>query len=49
VPDGVAIPLHGATRTQGAGSRGKGEGGGGLGGGLALGHRRDDHDPQLSG
>jgi uncharacterized membrane protein YgcG len=33
VPDGVAIPLQGPTRTQGAGSRGKGEGGGRGGGG----------------
>jgi hypothetical protein len=33
VPDGVAIPLQGPTRTQGSGGRGKGEGGGRGGGG----------------
>lgn len=57
VPDGVAIPLQGPTRTQGSGSRGKGEGGGrggggggmdGGGGGLGTGlalGHRDTHDP----
>jgi uncharacterized membrane protein YgcG len=34
MPDGVAIPLQGPTRTQGSGgARGRGEGGGGGGGG----------------
>jgi uncharacterized membrane protein YgcG len=32
MPQGVAIPLQGPTRTQGGGARGRGEGGGGGGG-----------------
>jgi hypothetical protein len=33
MPQGVAIPLQGPTRTQGGGARGRGEGGGKGGGG----------------